>query len=459
MALIACLECGKRISSHAASCPECGCPVGEVPAPPAEPPLSAAPPVPLPAAAGGGREGPPPMIRGPVRPGQGRRGRPQPKPHEVVGGCVVLLLVALGVAWLLRHRAGGDAPAAERREAPPFEIPGFLSLACAADGESVFALVRDRSDPETIGYAIARHRLATGASETVARLGADADCLTLSPDGGTLAVAGGDDVRLLDTATWRTRWRLAKEEPYATGAPMVAFSPNGRGLAVTRFPANGEESSPRVVKVVDADSGRVRRYLVADRGSLDAMAVAFSPDGASVAAAGTEVRGGPLLSDTDLEKYRSLNWVALWREGRESPVWMLRGDPHKQHDPPTGLLFSRDGTLLTVAGGGRIVTYATSDGAVAHADAAEGAACVAVDSALGRLALFHLGIGSKSQVRVWDVGARRVIQEFPANDQMLLVGRLGAATFHPDGRRLLLGDRAELRSVSLMGEPGAPSGG
>jgi WD40 repeat protein len=136
--------------------------------------------------------------------------------------------------------------------------------------------------------------LATGKERTFAR--DDRGRITsvaFSPDGKTLAAGVGiflgqrgwdGTVRVWDVAGGKERVFLRDNEGMV---PAVAFSPDGKTLAAVQGrPALGERgSAPDVVKLWDLDSGRVRARL---EGHPFARAVAFSPDGTTVATAGDD---------------------------------------------------------------------------------------------------------------------------------------------------------------------------
>jgi WD40 repeat protein len=97
-----------------------------------------------------------------------------------------------------------------------------------------------------------------------------------APDGRSLVVGDRDVVKTLDVATGqeRARWRRPGKAVFA-----ASFSPNGRQLAVI-----GLESAD--VELWDVAGASVARTLVGHAG--DVAAVAFSPDGRTLASGGLD---------------------------------------------------------------------------------------------------------------------------------------------------------------------------
>jgi WD40 repeat protein len=120
-----------------------------------------------------------------------------------------------------------------------------------------------------------------------------ANSVMFSADGHTLAISGGyssGTVRLWDVTD--PSHPTALGHPLAGAGRSMAFSPDGRTLAITAFAAYAGE----------ADDGTVRLWNVSDRAHPTPLgqplgsstnpirAVAFSPDGRTLAAAGTGVQ-------------------------------------------------------------------------------------------------------------------------------------------------------------------------
>jgi WD40 repeat protein len=197
--------------------------------------------------------------------------------------------------------------------------------------------------------------------------------LSLSRDGKTLVVAGGDaKIRFVDTTTGEVRRTLAG---HTNAVYRAVFSPDEKLLA--------SSSRDTTARIWDVSAGRELYSLNGFRCAV--KAVAFSPNGQMVAAAGNDgmlklwdVKTGKELkslvhinsADIDMSVY-SLAFgrdgkkiyagngdgtISEWDVvvGKETRVW-------KAHDPTNlKLLFSPDYSLLASYGDGLVKLWDTS---------------------------------------------------------------------------------------------------
>jgi WD40 repeat protein len=156
---------------------------------------------------------------------------------------------------------------------PGDRFPGRIGdVALSPDGARAFLTVMD---PATLRTVVQRWDVARRRSDGSVDPGPDfiEGSLDLSPDGRVLAVGTFDDevfkrrtpLYLVDPGTLQTLGAPLDVLP----SPLVAFSPDGRSLAVASATAAG-------IAVLDVPTRRVR-WL--DRSVSQAHVVAFSPDG------------------------------------------------------------------------------------------------------------------------------------------------------------------------------------
>jgi RNA polymerase sigma factor (sigma-70 family) len=236
----------------------------------------------------------------------------------------------------------------------------------------------------------------------------------LSPDGKTVAVAadGGDRkqegkvVRLWDVTTARQLLALPDGPPATTD---LAFSPDGSTLAT----AHTDRDRP--VRLWDAATGKELRSL---QGAGKFFAVAFSPDGKNLAAAGAH------------------NTIQLWDlTAREpAPSKTLGGLAEGRDLILYRIGFFPDGkTLAGVSAFNTVHFWDVASGKpVRRFDGHENEITAVAYSRGGKV--LATGCESSGTIRLWDPVAGKEVGRLPA-----LNGEVTSLAFTPDGRALVSG--------------------
>jgi len=187
----------------------------------------------------------------------------------------------------------------------------------------VLSAVATSSDGKRVAFAddspaLWMWEVDTGRSRELLRLSSACKCLAFAPDGGTIAVAAGAQVLLLDADRGETVAVLSGHEEEVR---VIAFSPDGRLLATATW-------DDKRVRIWELPSGRERYCLWKHRTGVNA--VAFSPDGKTLACGAGKGE------------------VILWNVagGQE----LMRLDDHRGWI--FALAFSPDGKILAAAGNG-----------------------------------------------------------------------------------------------------------
>jgi WD40 repeat protein len=239
--------------------------------------------------------------------------------------------------------------------------------------------------------------------------------VSVSPDGGTLAIATG--------------WGLVKQVDLATGAALpgparhndwvcaVNYSTDGKHLVS----AGGSEFTPQrnggttsaEIKVWDRQAGAERGKLSGHTNKV--FGAAFSPDGATLATG---------AADRTIRLWD----VAALRESR-----VLEGHT----DAVSSLAWSQDGRTLASASWDRTVRLwnaATGEELATLSGSEEEVLCVAISPDGNWLAAG----GSDRNVRVWNVASRELAATLSGHR-----GTVHAAAFSPDGATLATGSGDE----------------
>jgi WD40 repeat protein len=155
---------------------------------------------------------------------------------------------------------------------------------------------RDASEDMVVGGPhVARGNRRTGSVRLLDRAsgteigslqtGTRFDCLSLAPDGRTLAVSEGERLRLWDVTTGKQA--VALEQFGLDNVTRPVFSPDGKTLAAAAFGIPpGRAGSEGCIILWDTATGKQRRRLV----GLPSLprALAFAPDGNLLASAGLD---------------------------------------------------------------------------------------------------------------------------------------------------------------------------
>lgn len=293
--------------------------------------------------------------------------------------------------------------------------------------------------PESSGFTFAAlrpdgHRMASAGNDRVVRIWDAADgrllatlgghddviaALAFTPDGQTLASASWDGtVRLWDPDATPESVTLAGNAD--GGIDTLNFRDDGALLVASSFPPTDQEPEKGfrcIATVWDLDAGR-RRFTVSRETRSIWFPAAFRPKSGDLVVAGGWNRVYPItLYDT--------RTGALLRETLPNDITGIR---HLVASPDGRYLVSDVGhsadLLLWDATTFRLVRRLQGHTRQINA--------LAFDATGKRIA----SASSDNSVRLWDVDSGREVRTLSAGDQFVPV----ALAFHPDGRRLAVGD-------------------
>jgi serine/threonine-protein kinase len=309
---------------------------------------------------------------------------------------------------------------------------GVGLLAFAPDGAtlaSTAVVVKDR----TIGTEVKLWKLAGNEAKSTFGLPGQVNALTFGPEGKFLALAltrgGASEVKLWNAANGKEGRTLGG---FAGTVAALAFDHAGKILATA--------GADHAVRLWNLDSGKERVELQR-HGAM--MAVAFSPDAHTLAAAGNFGDQGVKLWDTVTGKERSqkgggmaLTYVAggktlaVWAPGSLTLLDTSSGQERAAVRSGFVGAVAPDGATLATAGPAN-QGVKLWDGAGKEIGTLQGQGKRVTALAFSADSKTLASGGQDGEVRLWDVAARKERQALPG-----LAGRAVALAFSPDGKLL-----------------------
>jgi WD40 repeat protein/DNA-binding SARP family transcriptional activator len=276
------------------------------------------------------------------------------------------------------------------------------AFAISPDGKLIVTAAPSGEGGEAPGLVVHDARTGTDLRALAAQEIADEGLtdIAYSPDGGRLAaLTEGSTVIFWETRSW-SRERTVNLGREISDAGSLAFGPDGRLLA-----AVGVDG---IVSIMEAETGRELHRMRQEGNGLHS--VAFSPDGAQVAATAIF---GPAR-------------VPIWDVQTGSLVQVLK-DPGAT---PVGIAYSPDGRRIATADNdGRVRVWNARTGHVVRTlDGHAGSAWGVAYSPDGRL----IASAGDDDIRIWDADE--------GTEQIVLRGHEGTVwecRFTPDGDRLV----------------------
>jgi RNA polymerase sigma factor (sigma-70 family) len=297
-------------------------------------------------------------------------------------------------------------------------------------------------------------------------------CVAISPDGRLLA-AGNEahEVQIWELPSGKET-AILRDHPATLGS--LAFSPDSRTLAVAygSFREAGGKPSEGAVKLWDTKTGKERGIVA--RIPAQVRAVAFSPDGKSLAFGSTDstVRLWDLPAEKEQAIYGKLtNYVqavAFSRDGKHLAAVTADGPPAKGFPNPSevcvwatatreklfttnryspefsGVAFDPEGRWVAAANQAETILWDLTGKERTRIPGHAGRTTALAVSPDGRMIATG---GLDRVVRLWDAGGEHLL---PLTDHAASVR---AAAFSPDGKTLAVGcgdrDAGEVRLWSL----------
>lgn len=306
------------------------------------------------------------------------------------------------------------------RRTLPGHLSGVMGVAFSPDGKTLASCdgLMDQNGE------IRLWNVATGAAvRSLQGHTGEVWAVRFSPDGRTLASTGSDyTVKLWDARTGRLL-RSLREGGHMTS---LAFSPDGRLLALGTFTVEGSRLSGGEVHVRSVATGRLHARLEGLKGPV--ISVAFSRDGSRLAAGGG-YEAGEDRRPGELKVWDTRGFSARVAERERTPELALKIGHHAYVD---SVAYSPDGRRIASAGWGtpgEIKIWQAGSGELERTIVAAPAPVLALrwspDGA-------RLAAGTwNGEVQLWDPDTGDLIFS-----RKLYTGPMYGAAFAPDGKAL-----------------------
>jgi RNA polymerase sigma factor (sigma-70 family) len=301
----------------------------------------------------------------------------------------------------------------------------IAAITCSSDGTMAATAGSDGS--------VRVWQARTGKALRRLHVGRDIHAVAFSPG---KPQAGGGLLAAVDHNGWVTLWQTRTWQEVRVlksfQARALAFSPDGKSLAIAGYRFRPKEWPFGSAVLVDLETFQPIRRL--DRISQSVMSLAFSPDGRFLATGASGERTNGPMPEGGLKF--DANVMRVWEVASGRELCQFGGSKISV----TGLAFAPDGR--SVAGVGHEEFYSSNDPGILivweTATGQERARLVGHKGPVGAVAFAADGnllasSGSfDSAIRLWDLSDGRQIRSFPGH-----AGPVTGLVFAPDARTLL----------------------